>query len=365
MGIRGIACHAPERSRASTKYLQSSGSRDQCRGIARSVPYTDPEDLDVESSSRVAGCTGDSSWVVLPPKALITTAEELEQQQQQQQQQQQLGGKCNGKGPGDVLGSAGAAGSEGRAGHLGVMISEGDNLEGQQSRCLSLPCCVRIAAAEPCCSSLAWAFRCSPAMQQHVSDMAGSVVWVVGVAVWGVWAALLWLRDWLKVVLLKFVLNVWDGTDEELQHNGGEVRAWPFGAYKHTIACVLLSLSKGDLVLLSYAQGNCVLAKPYIRQNGSMESALCSSCLVVSSVPDEGDPVLFELMHPFFLELMHGAAQKGSTYETQILETSIQKIGALLAVGFGDAASVWPLHSTKISDLWQERVVLVSHGLLS
>ena len=33
-------------------------------------------------------------------------------------------------------------------------------------------------------------------------------------------------------------------------------------------------------------------------------------------------------------------AQKGSTFETQILETSIQKIGALLAVGFGDAGKL-------------------------
>jgi len=55
-----------------------------------------------------------------------------------------------------------------------------------------------------------------------------------------------WLRDWLRVLLLKFVLNVWDGSDEDQQQPqsgvGGEVRAARVGFCVCVCACVCVRM---------------------------------------------------------------------------------------------------------------------------
>jgi len=70
------------------------------------------------------------------------------------------------------------------------------------------------------------------------------VVWILGLLAWWVWASLVWMREYLKMVLLKFVTNVWDGTDEEHQQSGGgEVRSVKSGV--KFLATCQVALSSG------------------------------------------------------------------------------------------------------------------------
>ncbi len=83
---------------------------------------------------------------------------------------------------------------------------------------------------------------CWGGLAQRACEAGGTAAWGIGVAAWGLLALLVWLRDWLRVLLLKFVLNVWDGSDEDQQQPqsgvGGEVRAARVGFCVCVCACV-------------------------------------------------------------------------------------------------------------------------------
>lgn len=65
---------------------------------------------------------------------------------------------------------------------------------------------------------------CCEGLVVQLQKLKAGVVLAGRVVVWGVWVVLVWARAGLKLLLHKFVTNVWDGTDDE-PSSAGEVSA--------------------------------------------------------------------------------------------------------------------------------------------